>query len=125
MFLLKCREHFSAAHFISGYKGKCGDIHGHNWVVEVTVQAYQLDELGMAYDFSELKNKLGEVLHKLDHKNLNTLRYFEEHNPTAENIAKFIAHKLTESLPDHVSVREILVEETPCNSLVYIPDENL
>lgn len=125
MFLLKTSSHFSAAHSIKGYEGKCKNVHGHNWIVEVVIKTKEKDELGMSYDFSDLKHQLEEVLDILDHSNLNELQYFEDKNPTAENISKFIYNKLSQKVPSFTEVRKITLEETPNNSLSYIPDEDL
>ncbi|MCX5715503.1 MAG: 6-carboxytetrahydropterin synthase QueD [Candidatus Omnitrophica bacterium] len=85
---------FSAAHMLRGYKGKCENMHGHNWKVEVFVSAKELDEIGMVIDFKEIKKALNAVLEELDHKNLNETAYFKKVNPTSENIAKYIYDRL-------------------------------
>jgi 6-pyruvoyltetrahydropterin/6-carboxytetrahydropterin synthase len=94
MYEVKVISDFSGAHRLRNYKGKCEDLHGHNWKVEVSLGQGSLDETGMVIDFKELKIKLKEVLGLLDHKHLNDLPYFKEINPTSENIAKFIYDKL-------------------------------
>ena len=76
MFNLKVEGSFSAAHNLRGYKGKCEDLHGHNWRVEITVKSEQLDNLGMVLDFKYLKKKLNAVLDQMDHKYLNKLVFF-------------------------------------------------
>jgi 6-pyruvoyltetrahydropterin/6-carboxytetrahydropterin synthase len=75
---------------LRGYKGKCENLHGHNWKVEASVSAGDLDEVGMLADFKEIKKKLNAVLEELDHKNLNELACFKKVNPTSENIARYI-----------------------------------
>jgi 6-pyruvoyltetrahydropterin/6-carboxytetrahydropterin synthase len=81
---------FSSAHFLREYRGKCEELHGHNWKVEIAAAKDSLDKAGMVLDFKQLKEKLNEVLEKLDHKHLNNIEYFKKVNPTSENIAKFI-----------------------------------
>jgi 6-pyruvoyltetrahydropterin/6-carboxytetrahydropterin synthase len=81
---------FSAAHRLRGYKGKCENLHGHNWKVEVSLGVGKPDKLGMAVDFKEIKKALNSVLETLDHKDLNSVAYFKDTNPTSENIAKYI-----------------------------------
>jgi 6-pyruvoyltetrahydropterin/6-carboxytetrahydropterin synthase len=104
MYAIKVEETFSSAHNLRGYKGKCEELHGHNWRVEITVKKNKLDKIGMVEDFKYLKNQLNAVLETLDHKYLNDLPYFsatrrggsaknsggKKNNPTSENIAKYI-----------------------------------
>jgi 6-pyruvoyltetrahydropterin/6-carboxytetrahydropterin synthase len=94
MYEAKVALSFSGAHSLRHYEGKCEELHGHNWKVEVTVTREKLDRLGMVIDFKRLKKKLNSVLDILDHKHLNDLPYFKKVNPTSENIAKFIHDKL-------------------------------
>jgi 6-pyruvoyltetrahydropterin/6-carboxytetrahydropterin synthase len=94
MYSLKVQGSFSSAHNLRGYKGKCEDLHGHNWVVEIVVKSAGLDDLGMVLDFKILKKKLNACLEQMDHKYLNRLEYFKKVNPTSENIAKYIYKKL-------------------------------
>ncbi len=62
MYILKAEHSFDSAHFLAGYEGKCGNIHGHRWKVKIQVQAEslvqggQLD--GMIIDFGDLKKML-------------------------------------------------------------------
>ena len=100
MYSIKVEAYFSSAHYLRGYRGKCEELHGHNWKVEVTVQAKKLDKIGLLLDFKDLKMKLNAVLEKLDHKCLNEIPYFSAAggsasggkgaNPTSENIARYI-----------------------------------
>ena len=99
MFRLKVEGNFSSAHNLRGYKGKCEDLHGHNWRVEITVESEELDEIGMLQDFKYLKKKLNAVLEDLDHQYLNKLVQFKKINPTSENIAKYIYKKLKSPIP--------------------------
>ena len=90
MFRIKVESNFSSAHNLRGYKGKCEELHGHNWKIEVVASSDKLDKTGMVLDFKYLKMKLNKVLEKLDHKYLNKIPYFKKVNPTSENIAKYI-----------------------------------
>ncbi len=67
---------FSAAHLLRQYEGKCENLHGHNWKVEVTVSAARLDEKGLAVDFKKLKEIADNFVEKFDHANLNDLAEF-------------------------------------------------
>ena len=60
MYQISVEKHFDAAHFLRGYQGKCEALHGHRFRVVVRVESSLLDDIGMAYDFAELKRHLGE-----------------------------------------------------------------
>ena len=96
MFELCIRDEIASAHFLRGYEGKCKNLHGHTWKIEVFIQKSDLDELGMVADFAVLKQQLKEFLKEIDHVNLNEHEYFVQENPTAENIAKFIYDRFTQ-----------------------------
>jgi len=89
--------YFDAAHFLPRYRGKCEQLHGHTYKLEVVVEDKK-KENGMVLDFNELKGIVKEtVLDKLDHQNMNEI--FE--NPTAENIAEWIFDELGKKIPLH------------------------
>lgn len=94
MFEVVVHTHFASAHNLRGYKGKCEELHGHNWKVAVRVTAETLDSLGMVVDFGVLKKELQAIIEKLDHKYLNDVPPFDELNPSSENIAYFIFQEL-------------------------------
>ena len=104
MYKAKVITDFSGAHNLRGYKGKCEDLHGHNWKVEVTAKTEELDKLGMVIDFSILKNYVNEVMNDLDHKYLNDIEYFKKTNPTSENISRFIHNKLSVNVKEKLKV---------------------
>ncbi len=85
---------FSAAHKLRGYKGKCENVHGHNWKVGVKVASDKLSKIGIVRDFKDVKKTLKDVLQELDHKDLNSVAYFKKANPTSENLTKYIYEKL-------------------------------
>lgn len=95
MYEVKVTAEFNGAHRLRQYKGKCEELHGHNWKVEVVLEAEALDGKGMIIDFKELKKHLNKVLDGLDHKYLNEVPYFKKANPTSENIARFIYDQLS------------------------------
>jgi len=118
MFELSVESHFSSAHRLLNYQGKCENLHGHNWKVEITVAGENLDRSGMLVDFKILKSQLVEVLEKLDHKDLNNLEEFKNISPSSENIAKYIYDQLKEQLPQLV---QVAVWETERAKAVYRP----
>jgi len=119
---LSVRTHFSAAHHLRGYDGKCADQHGHNWEVEVFVAGDKLNEMGILIDFRLLKDILKELLGVLDHADLNKVDAFLAKNPTSENIARFICEELSTRISDTgCRVSRVSVRETPETASVYTP----
>jgi len=119
MYSIKVEGDFSSAHNLRGYRGKCEDLHGHNWKVEVIIQGSLLDKIGMLVDFKIVKRKLYSVLDKLDHKYLNAIAYFKKNNPTSENIAKYIYDRLKEK---NLKVSSVVVWESNKASATYYED---
>ena len=116
MYRIRVEGNFSSAHNLRGYKGKCEDLHGHNWRVEIAAQSTQLDDIGMLLDFRYLKKKLNAVLEELDHKYLNKLAHFKKVNPTSENIAKYIYGRLKSGIP---LLSSVTVWENSASSATY------
>ena len=98
MYSVKVEGDFSSAHNLRGYKGKCEELHGHNWKVQIVVCKNTLDQTGMVADFTSLKAELHKIIDRLDHKYLNNISYFKKFNPTSENIAKYIYDCLKNSI---------------------------
>ncbi len=116
MYSIKVEGNFSAAHNLRGYRGKCEELHGHNWRVEVVVAKEELDKIGFVLDFRYLKSKVNKMLEKLDHKYLNDILYFKRVNPTSENIARYIYDNLK---PKISNLKSITVWESENSSAVY------
>jgi 6-pyruvoyltetrahydropterin/6-carboxytetrahydropterin synthase len=121
MYEVMIEEEFSAAHALRGYRGKCENLHGHNWKVEVYVRGEHLDSIGMLVDFKELKAATRRVMKSLDHQNLNELKPFDDQiNPSSEHLAGFIFHKVSEQINDsRVQVYKVRVWETPSTCATY------
>jgi len=119
MYKIKIVSGFSGAHSLRGYRGKCEELHGHNWKVEVIVCSKKLDSIGIVIDFSKLKSILNSVLEELDHKYLNDLDYFKKNNPTSENIAYYIFNKVKKSLNKNINLVEVNVWETDNSCASY------
>lgn len=117
-FQLTVKGDIASAHFLRGYPGKCKDLHGHTWKVEVFLSGEKLNELGILEDLAVLKKKLKDFLKAIDHKCLNDLEYFKEINPTAEHIAKFIYDGFsTEVAP--LKVEKVQVWESDLASAIF------
>ncbi|MCM8784803.1 MAG: 6-carboxytetrahydropterin synthase QueD [Candidatus Omnitrophica bacterium] len=120
MYELRVNGEFSSAHSLRNYKGKCENLHGHNWKVEIVVSGESLDRIGLLIDFNILKKKLNIVLKILDHKNLNLIPFFKERNPSSENIAFFIYKKMEKILKIYpVKVQKVTVWENERQSASY------
>lgn len=123
MFELMVETTFAAAHQLRGYKGKCEQVHGHNWKVQVHVIAERLNDIDIAMDFHDLKNILNEVIEPLDHSFLNDIFPFTEKNPSSENMAKWIYDSLNKKLSnEQVQVSAVTVWESDSASATYYED---
>ena len=101
MFELKVKTHFAAAHQLKMVAKKCENLHGHNWLIEVFVAGEELNNAGVLIDFGILKGHISEVINKLDHCFLNEVGFFpDDHPPSSENIARFIAQKVDAALTE-------------------------
>jgi len=94
MYRLTIQTSFAAAHNLLQYQGDCENLHGHNWKVDVTVAARDLDKSGLGIDFKILKAETRRLLETLDHKYLNDLPIFKGVSPSSENIARFLFEEL-------------------------------
>jgi 6-pyruvoyltetrahydropterin/6-carboxytetrahydropterin synthase len=115
---------FSAAHVLAEIGGKCEDLHGHNFKVEVTVAALELNSHGLLIDFRIFKKWLGEILEDIDHKHLNILSPFAGINPSAENIAKYICEKMELKVKEaKVNIVRVKIWESENAAVTYIPEK--
>ena len=112
MYYLTVEDWFSSAHQLREYQGKCENLHGHNWKVELEVSGEEVGSLGMLMDFGDLKRILKKIMDKLDHKFLNEIEPFDKINPTSELLAKYIAESAQKELPEEVGVFQVTVWES-------------
>ena len=113
MYKLKIMTSFAAAHNLINYQGECENLHGHNWKVEVAVEAKELDRAGLGVDFKHLKSETNALLKTLDHKYLNELVPFNDLSPSSENIARHLYRELGKRLNNtNVNVVEVTVWES-------------
>ena len=123
MYEISVEKHFDAAHFLRGYKGKCEALHGHRFRVVTRVRASGLDDIGIAYDFTELKQHLNDILARFDHTCINDVPPFDKINASSENVAATIYDELKRKLASApVTVSSVEVWESPQTGVVYNPD---
>jgi len=124
MFQVTVDETFSSGHALRGYRGKCENVHGHNYKVRVTLEGPQLDSVGLLYDFTHLKRVIREIVGGVDHKFLNDMAPFDAINPSAENLAKYFYDETTRqmsAMPEGARVTSITIWETDTTSATYRP----
>jgi 6-pyruvoyltetrahydropterin/6-carboxytetrahydropterin synthase len=124
MYEVSVEDTFAAAHNLRNYKGKCENLHGHNYKVRAIVAAKELDAVGLVYDFVQLKQVMQSVLRSLDHKYLNEIPPFDKLNPSAENLARHIydeASKQLPAAPNGAGIASITVWETELTKATYRP----
>jgi len=133
MYRITRQFHFCYGHRLLNYEGKCRFLHGHNGLVEITLEGERLDERGMLRDFGDIKASVQQwVDENLDHRMLlrrddpavQPLLELDEPlvlldvNPTAENIARIIYEQ---SLAEDLPVTEVRLWETPKCHATYCP----
>ncbi|HEV2914934.1 MAG TPA: 6-carboxytetrahydropterin synthase QueD [Pyrinomonadaceae bacterium] len=123
-FEVMIERNFSSAHQLRGYKGKCENLHGHNYKIEIYARGRELDNIGLLVDFGELKTAADEVVQYLDHRNINELAPFDEElNPSAENLARYILERVRAQVGDErVQVYKVRCFETPTSVATYQVD---
>ena len=121
MFEVTVQQTFAAGHALRNYRGKCENVHGHNYRCQVTVEGAELNSIGLLVDFVELKRVVHSVLDRLDHTWLNEFPPFHEINPSAENIAKYIYDEVYAGLGtrEGVSLAFVKLWETDTASAIY------
>src|SRR5947209_4179422 len=120
-FEVMIERNFSSAHQLRGYKGKCENLHGHNYKIEIYARGQELNNIGLLVDFVELKEAADEIVQYLDHKNINELPPFDrELNPSAENLARYILERVARRVTDErVQVYKVRCFETPTSVATY------
>jgi 6-pyruvoyltetrahydropterin/6-carboxytetrahydropterin synthase len=120
VFEISVATEFSAAHSLQGYPGNCAQVHGHNWTVEVFVRCRELNAIGIAIDFREVKRAIKESIENLDHSCLNEHPAFKYTNPSSENIAKLLYKELSAKISsENAKISRVKVSETPNTGACY------
>ncbi len=137
MYILRAEHSFDSAHFLSGYEGKCANIHGHRWRIVAEVSGEKLASegqlRGMVIDFGDLKRDVKKMVDDHDHAliietgtmrglTLNCLREDGFNiieipfRPTAEEFSRYFYEILEEK---GYQVKRVTVYETPTNCATY------
>lgn len=112
MYYVSKRMEIAGSHRLSlSYDSKCSRLHGHNWIITVYCRTRELNADGMVVDFKHIKDRIHNYL---DHGNFNDLLPF---NPTAENIARWVAEQIPECY-------KAVVQESEGNVAMYTDDDN-
>src|ERR1044072_9583344 len=95
-------RNFSSAHQLRGYKGKCENLHGHNYKIEIFAKGEELNNIGLLIYFVDLKKAADDIVKYFDHRNINELPPFDEElNPSAENLARYILEYIASRVNDN------------------------
>jgi len=124
MFEVSVDETFAAGHALRGYKGKCENVHGHNYKVRIVLEGSQLDSIGLLFDFTHLKRVIREIVAGVDHIFLNDRPPFDVINPSAENLAKFFYDETSRrmnAIPEAARIAHVTIWETDTTSATYRP----
>jgi 6-pyruvoyltetrahydropterin/6-carboxytetrahydropterin synthase len=126
MFEVSVEQTFAAGHSLREYKGKCENVHGHNYRVRVSVTGPELNPIGLIVDFVDLKKQVRSIVDRLDHQFINDLEPFTVINPSAENIAKFFYDELMKSFSGDngkapIRIAEVKIWETDTSTATFRP----
>ena len=111
--------HFAASHQLHGYQGACRALHGHTWKVRIEIKTTFVDDVGISFDFKMLKELAHQTIDKLDHNHINDIPPFDELNPTAEHISRYIYDEIKVKLPEHAAMSEVTVWESDSYAISY------
>ena len=126
---------FETGHALYGYDGKCRNVHGHSYKLNVTVIGTPITDAshvkyGMVIDFGDLKRIVkSEIVDKFDHAtvfNRNTPHIelakelqdreheviLVDYQPTSENMVLDFAERITKNLPENIRLHSLKLQET-------------
>ena len=122
MFEVSVEETFAAGHALRDYRGKCENVHGHNYRVQIVIEGPELDATGLLVDFADVKQLMDAVIARLDHQFINEIAPFDKLNPSAENMAKYFHDEVSAGLGEAgPRIGAVKVWETDETSATYRP----
>lgn len=123
MYEVEITVSFSAAHRLRDYNGKCEQLHGHNYKIQISARSSSPGKGGMVIDFGDLKKAAYQVLDTLDHRYLNDIKPFDEIEPSAENVAAYIFREVSQRLEDRGEMlHSVSVWESDTSKATYLKD---
>ena len=117
MFTISVERHFHASHQLIMPDGSKEPVHSHDWMVTADLSSEKLNNMGIVMDFRTLKTMIDKTIAEFHNKALESISYFQQNNPSAENVAKYVYEKLRIELPEGVKLLNIrIVEEPGCSA---------
>ena len=113
MFAISIESRFEASHQLTLPDGLKESTHRHNWLVTAEISSDRLNNMAVVMDFRQLKAEVDEIVFELDGKPLEKIEYFQQNNPSAENVAKYIYERLKLKLPKGLKLQNVSVIEQP------------
>ena len=114
MYQIRIEFTFDSGHRLLDYNGKCAYPHGHTYRTEVFIESQSLNDLGLVYDFTDLKDKIktwvdgnwdhaflvnsqdSELIAGLGSASLVRLYEFQDENPSCEVMSRVLYEKTVE-----------------------------
>jgi 6-pyruvoyltetrahydropterin/6-carboxytetrahydropterin synthase len=119
MFTISIERHFQASHQLIMPDGSKEPVHSHDWVVTAALSSEKLNNMGVVMDFRELGAMIDKTVAGFNNKALESIGYFQQNNPSAENVAKYIYEKLLIGLPERIKLQNVRVVEEPGCSATF------
>ena len=119
MFSISVERHFRASHQLTLPDGSKEPVHSHDWVVTADLSSEKLNNMGVVMDFRALQAMIDKTVAEINNKALESIGYFQQNNPSAENVAKYIYEKLLIELPEGVKLQNVRVMEEPGCSAMF------
>ena len=119
MFTIRVETRFRASHQLILPDGRKEPLHRHDWLASAEVSSEGLDNMGVIMSFQKLKVMLDSAVADFDNAAIEAVGFFQQNNPSAENVARYIYDKLRVGLPDGVKLRSVRVVEEPGCSAAF------
>jgi len=119
MYIISVERHFRASHQLSLPNGSKEPVHKHDWIVTADVGSDKLNSIGIVMNFRKLQAMIDKIIAGFDNKALGSISFFQQNNPSAENVARYIYNKLQIELPEGVKLRNVRVVEEPGCSAIF------